>query len=236
MRQSRPNLLGRGMLERARATSLALLGATTAVGLAIVAIGLNQEWPLISASPIPPTHPRHQSVGKATIAAGAGAGGEHARPAVSEGRTRDVNAKTARRGATTAGGEAASGRDAGSASSHSTEFVVAPAEPINSGEGRAHQPSHGHGAPSGTTHAPAQQPSPTPVSQPPAEPAPEVTPPPSSATATAAPTPQPATASGVPAEDESSVPSWSHGNGHAYGRDGRGDDDHGSHSYGHGHD
>ena len=70
-RSPRPSLLvrllGAGMLERARATSLALLGATAAVGLAIVAFALNQGWPLLEGSAIPAA-PR-QEVGRASVVA-----------------------------------------------------------------------------------------------------------------------------------------------------------------------
>lgn len=48
-----PSVLGRGLLVRARSTSLALLGLTTAVGLGMVALALNQGWPLIAGSSIP---------------------------------------------------------------------------------------------------------------------------------------------------------------------------------------
>ncbi|HXV04613.1 MAG TPA: hypothetical protein VFP23_01760, partial [Solirubrobacterales bacterium] len=43
---SRPSLLGDGLLERARSTSFAMLGLTAAVGLGLVALALNQSWPL----------------------------------------------------------------------------------------------------------------------------------------------------------------------------------------------
>ncbi len=65
----RPSVLGGGILERARSTTLALLGVTAAVGLAIVALALNQSWPLIAGSPIPGVAPRHEAVGKAKVAA-----------------------------------------------------------------------------------------------------------------------------------------------------------------------
>lgn len=65
----KPSILGKGMLERARATTLALLGLTAAVGLAMVALVLNQNWPLVAAVPIPGIAETHQAVGDATIAA-----------------------------------------------------------------------------------------------------------------------------------------------------------------------
>jgi len=50
---ARPSLLGSGLLVRARSTSLGLLGLTAAVGLSMVALGLNQSWPLVAGGPIP---------------------------------------------------------------------------------------------------------------------------------------------------------------------------------------
>lgn len=50
---SRPSLLGDGLLERARSTSFAMLGLTAAVGLSLVALALNQSWPLLPGGPIP---------------------------------------------------------------------------------------------------------------------------------------------------------------------------------------
>lgn len=50
---SRPSLLGDGLLERARSTSFAMLGLTAAVGLGLVALALNQSWPLLPGGPIP---------------------------------------------------------------------------------------------------------------------------------------------------------------------------------------
>lgn len=71
----RASVLGDGLLERARSTSLALLGLTAAVGMAMVALALNQGWPLIAGAPIPGFGDKHQAVGEATIAAEAGAPG-----------------------------------------------------------------------------------------------------------------------------------------------------------------
>lgn len=62
-----PSLLGNGLLERARSTTLALLGLTAAVGLGFIFLALNQDWPLIAGAPIPGAS--HQAVGKATVAA-----------------------------------------------------------------------------------------------------------------------------------------------------------------------
>ncbi len=63
------SVLGDGLLERTRSTSLALLGPTAAIGLAMVALALNQGWPLIAGAPIPGFGSGHQAVGDATVAA-----------------------------------------------------------------------------------------------------------------------------------------------------------------------
>jgi len=62
-----PGLHGWGMLERARAAALALLGATAAVGLAIAALAANQGWPLVPGSAIPAAPKQH--VGEASVVA-----------------------------------------------------------------------------------------------------------------------------------------------------------------------
>jgi hypothetical protein len=66
---ARKSLLGDGMLERARATSLALLGVTAAIGLAMVALALNQSWPVIPGAPIPGFGDQQQAIGDAAVAA-----------------------------------------------------------------------------------------------------------------------------------------------------------------------
>ncbi|HMJ73256.1 MAG TPA: hypothetical protein VK471_07845 [Solirubrobacterales bacterium] len=66
---ARASVLGDGLLERTRSTSLALLGVTAAIGLAMVALALNQDWPLIAGAPIPGVESKHQAVGDATVAA-----------------------------------------------------------------------------------------------------------------------------------------------------------------------
>jgi hypothetical protein len=63
------NVAGEGMRERLRATTFALFGLVTAVGLVLVGIAYNQGWPVFADSPIPgiPT----ERVGAAAIAADA---------------------------------------------------------------------------------------------------------------------------------------------------------------------
>jgi hypothetical protein len=73
----RTSVLGDGLLERTRSTSLALLGLTAAIGLAMVALALNQGWPLIAGAPIPGFEGERQAVGDATVAARARTQGVH---------------------------------------------------------------------------------------------------------------------------------------------------------------
>lgn len=73
-------ILGNGLLERARSTTLALLGMAAAVGLATVALALNQDWPLIPGAPIPGLGGGHEAVGQAVSVPGSGARETRAAP------------------------------------------------------------------------------------------------------------------------------------------------------------
>ena len=66
----RISVFGDGVLERARSTSLALLGTIAAIGLAIVAFALQLGWPIGTDGPLPnaPQEGR-QAVGSAVVAA-----------------------------------------------------------------------------------------------------------------------------------------------------------------------
>lgn len=200
----RPTLLGDGLLERVRAASLALLGATAAVGLAIVALVLNQSWPLIANSAIPQVPPRHQGLADATVVARAGrAGPLRAAVQTSSKRRRHKGVEAPDAGAV----RVALPPDA--------EFV-SPSTPVET-----QGPSTPSPAPQGhppATHQPAKKPPPASAAPPPAQPeaAPAPNPGPSPVAAPAPPPPA-ATVSEAPPE-ESSVPPWSHGKGHAYGR------------------
>lgn len=68
----RAGVLGNGLLERTRSTSLALLGLTAAIGLAMVALALNQGWPLIAGAPIPGVGGEHRALDDATVVATGG--------------------------------------------------------------------------------------------------------------------------------------------------------------------
>ncbi len=210
-------LLGDGMLERARATSLGLLGATAAVGLAIVAVGLNQDWPLVPGSAIPDVPQLHQNVDRATVAA---------RPPGPQVQKQEVSGQIST-GRHRAGDGGSSHPDGGLTSEpapgDTAESVVSPAAPAPP-HSDGQRPPHGSPEPA----APEQ---PQPESSPP--PAPEPVPAPQAPVPVSSP-PPPTTASSDAPPDDSSVPSWSHGHGHAYGRgeewgdqdsDGEGDED-----------
>jgi hypothetical protein len=215
---ARPAVLGNGMLERARATSLALLGFTAAVGLAIVALAANQSWPLIAGSSIPTITPRHAAVGPGVAVAGLDG------PARADASSAGGDESTGGRGA--APGRSGSASPAAPPSAPSSELVVSPAAPAPPRGGDspgAHKPPPKPGAQPTrpTAGAPAAAPAPAPAPSPtPAEPPPPV------ATSSEAP----------PEESESNIPSWSRGHGHAYGRDSsdvEGDDEWDDHGHGH---
>lgn len=200
---ARPSILGDGLLERARAISLALLGLTAALGLTLVALVLNQGWPLVAGGPIPPLPPRHQGLGDATVVAVASAG--------------DSRSQSTKRGGRPGSGGGSGGRiDSGGGASPaapapagSAELVVSPTAPVAPENGRSHGDPDDH-SPAPTVEQP-QQTSATPAEPPPTPPA--STPPP----VPAEPAP-PVVATTDPPDDDSYVPSWSHGKGHAYGR------------------
>jgi len=104
---ARASVLGDGLLERARSTSLALLGFTAAIGLAMVALVFNQGWPLIPGAPIPGLGDGHEAVGDASVAApAADRGGRAAVASPSVGR---ANPALARGGSKRTGHSAALG-------------------------------------------------------------------------------------------------------------------------------
>jgi hypothetical protein len=195
----RTSFLGDGLLERARATTLGLLGAAAVVGLAMLALVFNQGWPLIAGAPVPPLPPREQDVAKAKVVAT----GAHRQADV------DVASPSRQPGGDTGGEEPGPATQDSSTRAPSSELVVVQSAPVKQ-PGDA-PPSGGHTSPApanpktppapqtqtdGAEQVPASPPAPAPA------PTPEATPP-------------PATASGAP---ESSVPPWSNGKGHAYGR------------------
>lgn len=191
-------LLGDGMLERARATTLGLLGIAGAVGLAMIALVFNQGWPLVAGGPVPPLPPREQAVARAKAVS----------PAIDRPGHPGAASRPRESGGDTGGAGQGSAPETASTPAPSAELVVVPAAPVEKQQDAP--PSGGHANP-----APAKPKAPAPpvqteaVQQPQA---PTATPVPAPAPA---PTPPPATVSQAP---ESSVPPWSNGKGHAYGR------------------
>jgi hypothetical protein len=158
---ARPSVLGDGLLERARSTSFALLGLTAAVGLGLVALAVNQSWPLIPGGPIPVPPVERAAVHTATVAA---------RPTAASGGLAAPSTAALRGPAGTRhlpprrGGKAAHGDSQGTGPAH----VVAPAPaPASNGGG---QPA-GHAAQPGAAEPPPA-PSPAPLAESP-KPAPE---------------------------------------------------------------
>jgi hypothetical protein len=203
------------MLERARSTSLALLGVTAAVGLATIAMVLRQEWPAVVGSPIPSAPSQQEAVGDATRAAGAKAAGgavAHVRAASHPAAGSPRHLAQPRDGG--------AGSPAGSAPAEPNEFVVTPAAPVKRpGKGGSHRTPAREG-PEPAAPSPQAVTVATPTTSPPSqsESQPESQPSPA----------PPATTSGAP-PSESYVPEWSNGHGHAYGR---ADHDSGNHDSG----
>lgn len=210
-RKAWAGLVGTGILERARAMSLGLLGMTAAVGLAIVALALNQGWPLVPGGSIPQVPKPHEAVGVATVAGGTHVG----RPAAPRAGSRIHSGRPSRPSAPVASGDAGGAE----APAPAPGTVVAPAEPTKPGGKTA-----GHGA----TPPPAKEPASSKPQHASPAPAPAKTEPAPPSTPVSTPAPPPvATTSEAPPEEESSVPPWSHGHGHAYGRDEEWHDHHG---------
>lgn len=215
---TRPSLLGQGLLERARATSLALLGLTGAVGLAMVALVLNQGWPLVPGSPIPPLEAQRQALGDAAVAAAPGVTGAVGRgPAASPSQPRG---------------------DAGGAEKPPVQHSPSPANIVVSESTPAGPPASSPGdsppQPAPVGKEPAATPAPTPAT--PASP-PAQTP---VASVGTPPSQPPVSSSGTPPSDSSEEPDgeegtdgdcpegcdddgdgssggWSHGHGYGYG-------------------
>jgi hypothetical protein len=224
----RGSLLGDSLLVRARTTSFAVLGASASVGLAVLAIALHEDWPLVPGSPPPRPVARHAALGEATAV-----GGGRSRAGVASGAAAPGgNATGAQRGAQSqppAGAHPHPAPSTGSVTAPTGELVVSPS---------VQAPESGHTGGSGGAHSPRipprpPKPKPVPPAKTPPAPPPAVAPPPAPSPAPPAPTPE-ATASASPPE-ESNVPSWSNGQGHAYGREdgGHGHGDSGGSGDGH---
>lgn len=216
-RIARPNLLGDSLLVRARSISFAVLGVSAAIGLAVLAIALQEDWPLIPGSPPPRLVARHAAVGEAVAVGGETSPGGVASGAGGSGG----NAGGAPRGAHASHGsaQAHAPSSTGSVTAPTGELVVSPSVPAPEPRGKGdsggarppRSPAPSRPAPSKPKPAPAvQAPAPSAPPPPPASPAP---PPPPAATVSASP------------PEQSNLPPWSNGKGHAYGREGREDDD-----------
>jgi hypothetical protein len=211
------SILGKGLLERARSTSLALLGLTAAVGLAMVALALNQGWPLIAGAPIPGFGDRQQAVGDATVAAAARA------PRSNGAMPRSIAGQQSPKASTRPKRKSAGG----------TRAPAVPRSPGSEGIVASHPipvSSPGDVPPSAEGSPGPAAPDPLPAAQQPAAtvaPSPEPEPASSPAAPSASPAPQASSKSSTPGQaafvsDEND----GHGHSHRYGRGT-------SHSYGH---
>jgi hypothetical protein len=63
-----PSVLGDGLPERLRSTLVALLGVTAAAGLGIVALALQQGFPLVGSGPLPDPPPRREALDDRVVA------------------------------------------------------------------------------------------------------------------------------------------------------------------------
>jgi hypothetical protein len=157
-----PSILGRGILERTRSTLLGLLGVTAAVGLGMVALALNQGWPLVAGGPIPGFGAQQEAVGKATVASTARAHVESGSTRGSASRQSASNPLRPRRrgaGGTTAPAGSLSPSPAGTVVSHSTPAspptVASPPDPAPS-SAPVESPSSSAPAPPSETSSPPQ--------------------------------------------------------------------------------
>lgn len=197
-----PSIFGEGLLDRARSISFALLGASAAVGFAMIAIVLQVDWPLVAGSPVPPVPARQEAIGNAT-AVRAAATPRLAGTGVAQRRDAGPSAGHPIR--------AAAAKPAAPAPAVTTQLVVAPTPPTKSGHGGSPGDSGGS---DGVAAPPSTTPTPAPATpNPPAE-----SPAPQPSTPAPVETPPPVAANVPP--PESHVPPGSNGNGHAYDQSG----------------
>jgi outer membrane biosynthesis protein TonB len=204
----RPSLAGRGLPERMRSTTFALLGITAAAGLGLVAIFSQQSWPLLSPDPLPSAPAGSEAVHEAMIVerpiGGAGAGDSRMRPGPAP------------------------------AAPHSSQAPVVESTDVATGLPLSPPRSEGSdGAPS-TRQTKPRQPPPEPAPEPsvavapapaPASPAPVTAAPPGKPSKASVETPEEAPEPVEPPdEDDYESPDESSGNGYGWGH---------GHSYGH---
>jgi hypothetical protein len=205
---ARASILGEGLLERTRSTSLALLGLTAAIGLAMVALALNQGWPLIAGAPIPGIGGGRGAIGDAVVVATAGPRG--APSAALQARSRQGPASLP---GTSARGENEGAAVGGARSPGAAHLVVSsptPASPV------AQSPTSGtpEPAPVAPLPAPESTSTPAPATEPAVAPAPASNPGPSSSGSGSSATPESPISSGTPDIDENDEQD----HGHRYGR------------------
>jgi hypothetical protein len=148
---ARTSVLGDGLLERIRSTTLALLGLTAAIGLAMIALALNQGWPLIAGAPIPGLGNEHQAVDDATVAARARMQGFQ--PAISAGTGRTSPGVSSGRLGRSRGGIVALAK---SQAPQSTDLVVA--HPTPAGPAGGSPPEDATPDPASVVQQPAPEP------------------------------------------------------------------------------
>lgn len=231
------SFMGEGLLDRARSTTLALLGGVAAIGLVAVGLALNQGWPLLPDSPLPAERP--------VVSKPDGKGGPTGEDAVSS-----ATAPSAKRAPARGPSDAEPGSSGGAASG--------PVAPGGGGESVATS-SPVSSTPSGETGGggkppsrPAQKPrgtaSPKPVAQPVSNPSPPRQSQSDSTEAESEPEPEPDTATTSGAPETGNAWGWDNGQARGHDRDhgwDRGADDHGwdrdddgrhGGGWGHGHD
>jgi hypothetical protein len=198
----RASILGEGLLERTRSTSLALLGLTAAIGLAMVALALNQGWPLIAGAPIPGLGSTQEALGEGRAVA----------------TTRTRSALAASSGETThkgsAGSSGAAKRRRGGVAALAGLQGSGAANPVVSHPTPASPP----GSVASEPVSAAQQPAPTHVSTPAPATDPAVAPAPGSSVPPSVSVPQATPESPVPSQAPVSDEGDERGHGHHHGR------------------
>lgn len=178
-----------------------------AVGLAIVALALNQSWPLIPGSAIPGLPPKHQSVSPAVVVAS---------PAVpSSGVRAGRLARPGRNHARPGKASVVSEGGAGTPASGPSPTVVSQSTPVTPPQSAPHDQSPPQNNAPGAQHRAAETPTTVAAAPSPPEPAPTPTPTPAPEASPPASAP-PVSASVEPPEEESES---SDGHGHGYGRE-----------------
>jgi hypothetical protein len=165
---TRPSFAGRDLAERTRSTAFALLGAAAAVGLVLVALFSQQNWPFLPVGPIPGYHSEHGTLDDAISLASPPAGV-------------DISAHPIARGAFASRGSATAGsgdsRLSGLRQVSSQPIVPSPATGQPHGESAPTPAPAGQPANSPPASAAAPTPPPMPQSETPEPPAPGASPP-----------------------------------------------------------